>query len=344
MKHFNFLHLAALMAIMGAAVVSCHKDENPAVQDLPGKTFSISITEQRDKATFDWSVSGGKTVNPKETIQELCVTAYNTVTLSTGGVEVNVSSSDPTVVGVEKVGSGSSSYRLVYKGGSGDNAKVGLVTIKVWNGTGSGEIAQAFNVKGLEFVDVVGLRFNYGSEYWDQDGNYIECEGETLIVKNVSWSRPPLVCKQGDGANEDIKRSGKTDFTWTQYHRGSIYDESIGEYGSFRPNPEQGALMRFEGLEPDNASFRTLTAFESEWDYYRNMTQNQIAVGTIKPGEYDNWPNVTGINADVNDYIGREIWMDRLGAPTYVACLSVPVSGNRTKYLYLYYTPEGEPK
>lgn len=341
MKHFNFLHLAALMAVMGAAVVSCHKDENPAVQDLPGKTFSISITEQRDKATFDWSVSGGKTVNPKETIQELCVTAYNTVTLSTGGVEVNVSSSDPTVVGVEKVGSSSSSYRLVYKGGSGDNAKVSLVTIKVWNGTGSAEIAQRFTVKGLEFVDVEGLRFNYGSEYWDMDGNYVECEGETLIVKNVSWSRPPLVCKQGDGANEDVKRSGKTDFTWTQYKKPNIYDY---EKETFITDPKTGALMRFEGLEPENASFRTLTAFESEWDYYRNMTMYLLADGNIQPGEYDNWPNVTGINADVSDYVGREIWVYQLGAPTYVACLSVPVSGNKTKYLYLYYTPEGEHK
>ena len=343
MKHFNFLHLAALMAIMGAAVVSCHKDENPAVQDLPGKTFSIAITEQRDKATFDWSVSGGKTVNPKETIQELCVTAYNSVTLSTGGVEVNVSSSDPTVVGVEKVGSGSSSYRLVYKGGSGDNAKVGLVTIKVWNGTGSGEIAQAFNVKGLEFVDVVGLRFNYGSEYWDKDGNYIECEGETLIVKNVSFSRPKMLCKDEDGYtySNDPERPKKTDFTWRQYKKPNIYDY---EKETFITDPKTGALMRFEGLEPENASFRTLTAFESEWDFYRNMTMYLLADGNIQPGEYDNWPNVTGINADVSDYIGREIWVYQLGAPTYVACLSVPVSGNRTKYLYLYYTPEGEPK
>ena len=343
MKHFNFLHLAALMAIMGAAVVSCHKDENPAVQDLPGKTFSISITEQRDKATFDWSVSGGKTVNPKETIQELCVTAYNTVTLSTGGVEVNVSSSDPTVVGVEKVGSGSSSYRLVYKGGSGDNAKVGLVTIKVWNGTGAGEIAQRFTVKGLEFVDVVGLRFNYGSEYWDKDGNYVECEGETLIVKNVSFSRPGIMCKEGDvyTYTPNPERPKKTDFTWTQYKKPNIYDY---EKETFITDPKTGALMRFEGLEPENASFRTLTAFESEWDFYRNMTMYLLADGNIQPGEYDNWPNVTGINADVSDYIGREIWVYQLGAPTYVACLSVPVSGNRTKYLYLYYTPEGEQK
>lgn len=341
MKHFSFLHLAALMAIMGAAVVSCKKDANPAVQDLPGKTFSISITEQRDKATFDWSVSGGKTVNPKETIQELCVTAYNTVTLSTGGVDVNVSSSDPTVVAVEKTGTGSSSYRLVYKGGSGDNAKVSLVTIKVWNGTGSAEIAQAFNVKGLEFVDVEGLRFNYGSEYWDQDGNYVECEGETLIVKNVSWSRPPLVCKQGDGANEDVKRSGKTDFTCSQYWKPNIYDY---EKETFVVDPKNGALMRFEGLEPENASFRTLTAFESEWDFYRHKTESLISVGVIQPGEYADWPNVTGINADVSDYIGKEIWISGMGAPTYVACLSVPVSGNRTKYLYLYYSREGEPK
>ena len=339
MKHFNFLHLAVLMVAMGAALASCNKTpQNPKPVDLPGKAFTISITENRDQATFEWAVEGGKTVNPAETIQELCVTAFNTVTLKTGGVDVNVSSSDPTVVVVEKVGTSSSSYSLVYKGGSGDNAKVGLATIKVWNGSGAAEVSQSFTVKGLEFVDVEGLRFNYGSEYWDQDGNYITCEGETLIVKNVSWNRPPLVCKQGDGANEDIGRSGKTDFTVSQYLKKPIYDE---EKQTFVPDPKQGALMRFEGLEPENASFRTLTAFESEWDYYRNMTDGLVSEGIIQPGEYDNWPNVTGINADVSDYIGREIWMTGSGAPTYVACLSVPVSGNRTKYLYLYYTPEG---
>ena len=336
MKHFNFLHLAVLMVAMGAALASCNKTpQNPKPVDLPGKAFTISIIENRDKATFEWTVEGGRTVNPLETIQELCVTAFNTVTLKTGGVDVNVSSSKPAVVAVEKVGS---NYQLVYKGGSGDNAKVGLATIKVWNGSGAAEVSQSFTVKGLEFVDVEGLRFNYGSEYWDQDGNYITCEGETLIVKNVSWSRPPLVCKQGDGANEDIKRSGKTDFTVSQYLKKPIYDE---EKQTFVPDPKQGALMRFEGLEPENASFRTLTAFESEWDYYRNMTDGLVSEGIIQPGEYDNWPNVTGINADVSDYIGREIWMTGSGAPTYVACLSVPVSGNRTKYLYLYYTPEG---
>ena len=335
----NCHYPAVLMVAMGAALISCNKESrNPKPVELPGKAFSVSITENRDKATFEWTVEGGKTVNPAESIQELCVTAFNTVTLKTGGVDVNVSSSNPAVVAVEKVGASSSSYSLVYKGGSGDNAKVGLATIKVWNGSGAAEVSQSFTVKGLEFVDVEGLRFNYGSEYWDQDGNYITCEGETLIVKNVSWNRPPLVCKQGDGANEDIGRSGKTDFTVSQYLKKPIYDE---EKQTFVPDPKQGALMRFEGLEPENASFRTLTAFESEWDYYRNMTDGLVSEGIIQPGEYDNWPNVTGINADVSDYIGREIWMTGSGAPTYVACLSVPVSGNRTKYLYLYYTPEG---
>ncbi len=321
MKHFSFLHLAALMVAMGAALVSCNKTpQNPKPVDLPGKEFTVSITENRDQATFEWTVEGGKTVNPAETIQELCITAFNTVTLKTGGVDVNVSSSDPTVVAVEKVGS--SNYQLVYKGGSGDGAKVGLATIRVWNGTGTAEVSQSFTVKGLEYVDVEGLRFTYG--------------GEPLIVKHVAYSRPNMYCKEGDEYPDFSKRPKQGDFTWMQFKKPNIWveDPERPGYGSFVIDTTQGALLRFEGLEPENTSFRTVSAFESEWDFLWNMTEIMSRYGYFEEGMYADWPNERDVNKDVSDYAEREIWVDD-ATRIYVACLKLKVyEGNKFFILY----------
>ena len=371
MKHFNFLHLAALMAIMGAAVVSCHKDENPAVQDLPGKTFSISITEQRDKATFDWSVSGGKTVNPKETIQELCVTAYNTVTLSTGGVEVNVSSSDPTVVGVEKVGSGSSSYRLVYRGGSGDNAKVSLVTIKVWNGTGAAEVSQRFTVKGIEAVEVTGLRYMW-----------YECDKSVLseVKYFVTWTGPdtyetrtvkerryltyidkecvashelsfvPKMRELSNGADvvsfEDIPFGYDAVF-YKNYNE--IDEDGVDHYVG---NYYHGHELTFLGLEPENASFRTILSFESEYDMHNMHTiwkdggycngheEGELAEDRMpgypkrNPADYA-WLNSKTVNKDVSELEGMKAFLTNnsySGENFYLAVVGVKSNDNSTKY------------
>ncbi|MBR1782737.1 MAG: hypothetical protein IJ753_04375 [Bacteroidales bacterium] len=324
----NFLHLAVLMVAMGAALASCNKTpQNPKPVDLPGKAFTISIIENRDKATFEWTVEGGKTVNPAETIQELCVTAFNTVTLKTGGVDVNVSSSNPAVVAIEKVGTSSSSYSLVYKGGSGDNAKVGLATIKVWNGSGAAEVSQSFTVKGLEFVDVEGLRFTYG--------------GEPLVVKHVAYSRPKVYCRQGDVDPDFSQRSKDCDFTWFQFKKPNIQVPREGKpgYYDFITDTTQGALLRFEGLEPENTSFRTVVDFESEWDYCWNMTSWLQKGGYFEEGLYADWPNETNVNKDVSDYVGREIWIAELGQ-TYVVCMKVKLDGNKSKYLILYYGKE----
>ena len=332
MKHFSFLHLAALMAAMGAALVSCNKTpQNPKPVDLPGKEFTISITENRDQATFEWTVEGGKTVNPAETIQELCITAFNTVTLKTGGVDVNVSSSDPTVVAVEKVGSSSSNYQLVYKGGSGDGAKVGLATIRVWNGTGTAEVSQSFTVKGLEYVDVEGLRFTYG--------------GEPLIVKHVAYSRPKVYCRQGDVDPDFSKRPKECDFTWLQYKKPLVWkpaenpNPNIVNDGEYVTDTTQGALLRFEGLEPENTSFRTVVDFESEWDYCWHMTDWLSGTGYFETGMYADWPNETNVNKDISEYSGREIWIAEIGL-IYVVCMKVRLDGNKSKYLILYYGEE----
>ena len=316
------------MVAMGAALASCNKTpQNPKPVDLPGKAFTISITENRDQATFEWTVEGGRTVNPLETIQELCVTAFNTVTLSTGGVDVNVSSSNPAVVAVEKVGASSSSYSLVYKGGSGDNAKVGLATIKVWNGSGAAEVSQSFTVKGLEFVDVEGLRFTYG--------------GEPLVVKHVAYSRPRMYCKAGDESPDFTQRSKDCDFTWLQFNKPNIWWENPDKpgYGTFITDTTRGALLRFEGLEPENTSFRTVVDFESEWDYCWHMTSWLQKGGYFEEGLYADWPNETNVNKDVSDYVGREIWIAEVGA-TYVVCMKVKLDGNKSKYLILYHGEE----
>ena len=329
MKHFNFLHLAVLMVAMGAALASCNKTpQNPKPVDLPGKAFTISIIENRDKATFEWTVEGGRTVNPLETIQELCVTAFNTVTLKTGGVQVNVSSSNPSLVAVEKVGS---NYSLVYKGGSGESAKVGLATIKVWNGSGAAEVSQSFTVKGLEFVDVEGLRFTYG--------------GEPLVVKHVAYSRPRMYCKAGDESPDFTQRSKDCDFTWLQFNKPLVWkpaenpNPNIVNDGEYVIDTTRGALLRFEGLEPENTSFRTVVDFESEWDYCWHMTSWLSGTGYFEEGMYADWPNETGVNKDVSEYTGREIWIAEVGA-TYVVCMKVKLDGNKSKYLILYHGEE----
>lgn len=371
MKHFNFLHLAALMAIMGAAVVSCNKDENPAVQDLPGKTFSISITEQRDKATFDWSVSGDKTVNPKETIQELCVTAYNSVTLSTGGVDVNVSSSDPTVVGVEKVGSGSSSYRLVYRGGSGDNAKVSLVTIKVWNGTGAAEIAQRFTVKGIEAVEVTGLRYMWYEcdksvlsevKYfatWTGPDTY-----ETRIVKERRYltyidkecvashklSFAPKMREYGNGA--DVVSFEDIPFGYDAEFYGCFQELDENGNSQSKDNYYHGHELTFLGLEPENASFRTILSFESEYDMQSHHTKwvdggwcnghEAIELAEAKmpgypkrnPADYA-WLNSKTVNKDVSELEGMKAYLVNngyAGDNFYMAVVGVKSKDNSTKY------------
>ena len=345
------------MAVL--ALVSCDRDIQKPL-DLPGQAFEVSLTEQREMKTFNWTLEESqgqwRTVHYEypdwtscegtsreenhtptkklRTEQTLHITAYNTVTLSTTA-DVNVESVNPAVVAVQRVSEGNNrKFLLTYKGD-------GLTSVKIWNGTGSAVVEKVISVVGKECVDVEGLRFNYGSEYWDEEGNYVVCEGSELIVKRVSYSRPNLVCNAEDdkAKNEDKPRPQKpdSDLDWLPYFREAYYDWDLE---TFVHNWKNGALLRFEGVYPENASFRTLLSFESEWDYYRHMTRTYSAKAAnsysiIEEGQYADWPNIAGINEDVSHYEGKEIWVAFNSGPTYVAAIKVKAEQN--KYLLMFW-------
>lgn len=302
----------------------CGDKLNPPVEDLPASDFQYVVKEQRQLKGFTWEDQGGGVLsNGEEAICQLYVTAYNEVILQTTA-SVNVSSSKPEFVVVEKVSP--KEYHLVYKAD-------GASTIRIWNGTeGKDAIVKSFSVIGLEYVDVTGLRFTYG--------------GEPLVVKHVSFTRPPM-CLEGDPVeNEDIKRPSGGDFTWSQFKKPAIWrdDPDRPGYGTYVVDVTQGAALRFDGFEPENTSFRTVIDFESEWDYFRFMTNWNVGVGYHGPDEYNNWPNVKGANVDLSYFSGRSIWIAGM-APVYIACIKVSVSektGSKTKYLILYYGDEGD--
>ncbi|MBE6252319.1 MAG: hypothetical protein E7109_02215 [Bacteroidales bacterium] len=315
------LNMAACMALLFASI-ACQKDLNPPVENLPAVDFQYSVLEQRQLKAFTWTPASnsGPLSNGEESIKQLYVTAFNEVVIEASS-PVNVSSTQPGYVAVEKVTS--KKYRLVYKSD-------GTSHIKIWNGTeGQNAVVKGFDVIGLEYVDVTGLRFTYG--------------GEPLVVKHVVNSRPKVYCKKGDEDPQFPQRPKETDFTWFQYIKPNIWvdDPDKPGYGTFVVDPTQGALMRFEGFEPENTSFRTVSAFESEWDFCFHMTERLSSRGYIEEGMYTNWPNESGVNKDVGEYAGREIWIAEVGAPTYVACVKVDTK-NSTKYLLLYHGEEPE--
>lgn len=318
MKRTIFLTALALFPFLPG----CGDKLNPPVEDLPASDFQYVVKEQRQLKDFTWEDQGGGVLsNGEESICQLYVTAYNEVILQTTA-SVNVSSSKPEFVVVEKVSP--QEYHLVYKAD-------GASTIRIWNGTeGKDAIVKSFSVIGLEYVDVTGLRFTYG--------------GEPLVVKHVSFTRPPM-CLEGDPVdNEDIKRPSKCDFTWKQFMKPNIWVENPEKpgYGTFVIDTTRGAVLRFEGFEPENTSFRTVIDFESEWNYYGHMMEWLVGCGYHGPDVYNNWPNVRGVNEDVSFYSGREIWIADL-KPLYIACIKVVVSeksGTKNKYLILYYGDE----
>ena len=183
--------MAACTALLFASI-ACQKDLNPPVEQLPAVDFQYSVLEQRQLKAFTWAPesNAGPLSNGEESIKQLYVTAYNEVTLEANS-PVNVSSSQPGFVSVEKVTS--KKYRLVYKGD-------GASHIKVWNGTeGQNAIVKGFDVIGLEYVDIKGLRFSLGT---DKD----HTKNPVFVFSRFTTSRPPICCNfPDDSPNEDSK-------------------------------------------------------------------------------------------------------------------------------------------
>ncbi len=319
MKRLNFSQILVVAVVL---LTSCSKANlNPPVQDLKAADFTYTITEQRQLKEFTWTNVNGFLTNGEEKINALFVTAYNEVTLNVT-VDVNIKSDKPEYVAVEKLTSGSRSFKLSYKGD-------GPATITLWNGTeGVDKIEKKFVVTGKEVIDVTGLRFTYGPSK-----NHLE--NEVVVFSRFSASRPPIRCNfPDDGKNIDAPgRPTTSDFMCAQYWKPSIWDR---EKETFVPDPTQGAQLYFEGLEPENASFRTITAFESEWDVYRGLSKTIMSMGCFNEGDYKLLPNAHECSKDVSEFTSIPVatWTVYV-KDVYFACVKIPVtSGARFYYVY----------
>ena len=326
MKANKLLSLVAV-AVAAAALASCEKEPiNPPVEQLPAVDFQYSVLEQRQLKAFTWAPESntGPLSNGEESIKQLYVTAYNEVTLEANS-PVNVSSSQPGFVAVEKVTS--KKYRLVYKG-------EGTSMIKLWNGPdGAGQIIKSFTVKSQESVPLEGIMFNYA--------------GQPLPITHFTTSRPPLLANlPDDWVNEDKTRPNTSDFLLEPYKKPMIWQDGEGETeverhnnGDFVEDPDQGALLVFEGLIPENASFRTVESFESEFQVWWDRLKRMVDAGVVEPGEYDGlWPNVKDNPKDVSEYIGSKMWIAICNERFYMASLKFNAPGS--KFFYLYHAKE----
>ena len=350
----RFLLLCLAIAPFGlTGLTSCKKDSgNPTVKDLPGKAFTLTISEQRDKMGFTWSVDPvtGDTDNGVESIKTLHVTKYNSVTVSSTA-SVNLRSSNPAALRVKALDETGKRFELSYGGTDAD------VTLEAWNGEGTGKVSQSLRLRAQWAVEVVGLKFQYGENHRVSKNPYLTepypfTEMEDLIAKRYYKVRPVLYAHLPDdekNAGQRNSRAEVTDFLIGPYLRDTYWNEQA--YRHIEDKTE-GALMRFVGLDPENASFRTVLSFESEWDVSCNLTSQHTTpwygLGEdyvyFKKGEYS-WPNVYECDKDIADFSGAEMWIG--GAANYdmyMVVAKIPVrlrSGeSETRYYYLFHDKE----
>lgn len=345
----------ALISILSLlAVISCKRaDSNPEVKDLPGKEFTLSFTEKRENAVFEWTVNPltGETDNGVESIKMLHVTKHNTVELHSTA-PVNVKSGNPSSVMVKALDASNRSFAVTYEGEDGD------VSIEAWNGEGSGMKSQTIRLRAQWAVELTGLKFLYGENHRLSKNPYLEepypfTEMEELIAKRYVLRRPSITANeslQSDIDNEGRlnARNMETDFLVLPYHRPAYWmDELQRTIIDF----SEGALLRFVGLEPENASFRTVLAFESEWDAAYRMTDaleaTRYGLGDgysyIDKGQYS-WPNVYECEKDISEFTGAEMWMASCNRNIYMTVAKIPVKlpsgAAETRYYYLYHQTE----
>ena len=301
---------------------SCGKtDPNPSVEDLAAVPFEYALEEVRQLKTFHWRAEDGSLINGEESACELYVTEYNDVTII-ATAPVNASSDHPEMVALER--EGKDRFRLRYKGN-------GTATIHLWNGAEGQDFHHSqFKVCGRAFVDLEGVRFEYA--------------GKPLLITHYLERRPLLLITSEDGKNQDnpARTLSEGDFFLTPYLKPDIWND---EKMTFVTNPDQGALLKFVGLEPENTSFRTITAFESEWDAgWKQMSRRLAAWGIIEEGEYPDWPCLPSCREDVSYFTEKkpaQIWVACVyDSPYYMASIRIPVADGKTRYYYLYHAPE----
>lgn len=310
------------IVVVAMALYGCGKtDPNPPVEDLVAVPFEFALEEVRQLKTFHWRAGDGSLINGEESACELYVTEYNDVTII-ATAPVNASSDHPEMVALER--EGKDRFRLRYKGN-------GTATIHLWNGAEGQDFHHSqFKVCGRAFVDLEGVRFEYA--------------GKPLLITHYLERRPLLLITSEDGKNQDnpARTLSEGDFFLTPYLKPDIWND---EKMTFVTNPDQGALLKFVGLEPENTSFRTITAFESEWDAgWKQMSRRLAAWGIIEEGEYPDWPCLPSCREDVSYFTEEkpaQIWVACVyDSPYYMASIRIPVADGKTRYYYLYHAPE----
>ena len=313
---------AKTLLFLLTALAACEKTEpNPPVEEWAATPFTFTLEEVRQQKTFRWTEQDGILSNGEETVNTLYITDYNEVTLL-ASAPVNASSNQPGIVSLERTGGGS--FRLRRKG-------EGSAVIHLWNGNEEGKgFRRQFMVCGRSFVDVEGVRFEYA--------------GKPLSITHYMERRPLLLITPEDADNEDnaARKLSHGDFFLRPYMKADIWSE---EQKTFVTHPDQGALLRFVGLEPENASFRTITAFESEWDAsWKQMSRRLAAWGIIEEGEYPDWPCLSSCKEDVSYFTEEkpaQIWVAcSYDSPYYMASIRIPVADGKARYYYLYHAPE----
>lgn len=283
----------ALFLLPVLTVLSCSKDipSNPQEMDFAAASFSVGIMEKRCYMDYTY-------VLPQD--EPPVVTAWNTVTLRAESDDaafngVNVSSSDPSVVSVERT-EDPAEYTIVYRSD-------GKADIRVWN---VGE-EKSFRIEAREAIELEGLlmkvngrefvvkadsslpgpfaddypagwtteRYSSDMVYFsdlDYDEPY-EVEIVDLVPSNASWRMIARLWAYNTAAG-DMKDWFDPDYRegW-EFTRYDIRDASFitGRKAVLQPN--------VENTEGHNAKFLIVTFKTGCRDY--STPQNEIGYTTV---------------------------------------------------------------
>lgn len=217
-------------ALFCAVSQSC----NPTEQPRPDAEFSLSVREDRQGRILNWELSSTNVISvpvEQQKLQELWVTAHNVCTLTatssdSGFDGVNVSSSDPRRVKVEKTGDGSRTFRLVYAGPTGEKEPVTITAT-------AGAHSHSFKVRSTEVIDAeyIVLTFTDGDAVEEVKAKAGARSPElTYLKKTIVYRGEPLdPYTEGIGFSIDIipENCSWTRFAKISLNHGNAYWEGV---------------------------------------------------------------------------------------------------------------------
>ena len=288
-------------AISALLTFSCNgkggEENNPQVQDLPECAFTLKADETRDTdpTVFRWTISrSGVTDSVDETLDDMYVTKYNTLTLivepsGTGFQGVNVRSTNTGAVRVTPVDQ--KHYLLSYQAD-------GKATIEVWNGNGGNKTAFEVNAKEIIYIERV---------IW-------EIDGKEHPLKYVFKSQEEQINMEHKLIHPEEYNLTVEDYDWDRLKKSERF---LGVESDTEAIKGVVHHMSFLRVEPENTSYRNLE-FEASRFYSDFWTQraNEWFGHTWKWENY-NGP-IEGLKSDVCFAVDDQRWFDE----------RTPVGGN----------------